>query len=271
MKVKFLVPEIDRNRFSESLKYRMDWFKKSSKDLTNIGSESYTEQNIYKYKKGSIPSIDRFLTICRYLLTPPDEFLSPIPKWIECEINNNDILKFPLIGQIDDTYYVAPPKVYPWEILTNYKISSFEELPEEPSPESYRDFHLYVRREDSFVICDNDKYIYRFPRVDDEKTSKKIFEILENYNLSTKQLMILLGFSSPADITNRKAKIKNTSKGQSWTIKDIYKLSWILNKPFEEFLEFKPNEQEEETRNVPFDVVFYLEHIFGDESAEEDV
>ena len=51
MKVKFLVPEIDRNRFSESLKYRMDWFKKSSKDLTNIGSESYTEQNIYKYKK----------------------------------------------------------------------------------------------------------------------------------------------------------------------------------------------------------------------------
>ena len=50
MKVKFLVPEIDRNRFSESLKYRMDWFKKSSKDLTNIGSESYTEQNIYKYK-----------------------------------------------------------------------------------------------------------------------------------------------------------------------------------------------------------------------------
>ena len=103
--------------------------------------------------------------------------------------------------------------------------------------------------------------------MDDEKTSKKIFEILERYNLSTKQLITLLDFSSPADTTNRRAKIKDTSKGQSWTIKDIYKLSWILNKPFEEFLEFKPNEQEEETRNFPFDTVFYLEHIFEDERA----
>lgn len=102
--------------------------------------------------------------------------------------------------------------------------------------------------------------------MDDEKTSKKIFEILERYNLSTKQLITLLDFSSSADITNRRAKIKDTSKGQSWTIKDIHKLSWILNKPFEEFLEFKPNEQEE-TRNVPFDIVFYLEHIFEDERA----
>lgn len=172
MKVKFLVPEIDRDRFSETLRHRMDWFKKSSKDLTNIGSKTYTEQNIYKYKKGSIPTIDRFLTICRYLLTPPDEFLSPIPKWVECEVDD-DILKFPLIGQIDDTYYVAPPKNYPWDINANYKIPSREELIEAPSAESYKDFHLYVKREDSFVICDNDKYIYRFPRADDEKTSKK--------------------------------------------------------------------------------------------------
>ena len=97
----------------------------------------------------------------------------------------------------------------------------------------------------------------------------KIYAFFVNSQLNSK--FGLLGFSSPADITNRRAKIKDTSKGQSWTIKDIYKLSWILNKTFEEFLEFKPNEQEEETRNVPFDVVFYLEHIFGDESAEEDV
>ena len=50
MKVKFLVPEIDRNRFSETLKNRMDWFKKSSKDLTNIGIEVFYNYEMVDFR-----------------------------------------------------------------------------------------------------------------------------------------------------------------------------------------------------------------------------
>ena len=64
MKVKFLVPEIDRDRWADELKHQMKIYDLKSKDLSKIGAEVNSEQRIQKYKNGSIPKIDAFLAIC---------------------------------------------------------------------------------------------------------------------------------------------------------------------------------------------------------------
>ena len=53
MKVKFLVPEIDRDRWADELKNQMKIYDLKSKDLSKIGAEVNSEQRIQKYKNGS--------------------------------------------------------------------------------------------------------------------------------------------------------------------------------------------------------------------------
>ena len=66
MKVKFLVPEIDKARWAEKFKEELSIFKLKSKELSEIGAETICPQRINKYKNGAIQKIDTFLTICRF-------------------------------------------------------------------------------------------------------------------------------------------------------------------------------------------------------------
>ena len=52
MKVKFLVPEIDKVRWAEKFKEELSIFKLKSKELSEIGAETICPQRINKYKNG---------------------------------------------------------------------------------------------------------------------------------------------------------------------------------------------------------------------------
>ena len=107
MKAKFLIPEIDKKRFAENLSEEMRRSKLELKSLTEIGVEEVSTASIWQYREGiKFPTINRFLTLCRFFTTAPDVFLSPIPKWVECEID--DVSKFSVLGKFNDVYYIAP-------------------------------------------------------------------------------------------------------------------------------------------------------------------
>lgn len=252
MKVKFLVPEIDRDRWSEKLKHQMKIRELKSKDLSEMGAEVNSEQRIQKYKNGSIPNIDTFLSLCRFFVVPPDSFLFAKPEWIECEIDKR-IEDFPLdrvLGMYQDTYYIIPSyktfrKNRCYNILRNKKLF------EEPDNSDFLNFHLYGTEYDLCEEVEEGKIIYRLPYVNGEKTSSKIFSLLDEYKLPDKQLTLLLGLRNQQSITNRR------NGKNEWTISDIYKLSWILSIPFENLLEI---DYHKETCLSLFDPITFLEH-----------
>lgn len=251
MKAKFLIPEIDKKRFAENLSEEMRRSKLELKSLTEIGVEEVSTASIWQYREGKkFPTINRFLTLCRFFTTAPDVFLSPLPKWIECEID--DISKFSVLGKFNDVYYIAP----------NYKENSesckkIPELSEEPKPESFCDFHLYGTEYDDTEKYHEGKIIYRFPKVNDVETSKKIANLLSEYNISKDQLQILLEYNQKESIRLRE---NNT---RPWNLENIYKFSWIFNKPIEELLAI---DYHEETHESLFDPVLFLEHYVPDEN-----
>lgn len=253
MSVKFLVPEINKERWAEEFKYQMSIRELKSKDLSDIGAETNYEQKINKFKNGSIPSIDCFLTLCRFFNLPPDSFLFAKPKWVECDIDFGDtgISLNRWLGWLGDVYYVIPFNENKSEgkksrgSVSAYKVTLFDK---EPSPSKFSNFHLYGTKYDLNERVDEGKVIYRFPYVSKEETSKKIFSLLEKYKISNKQIQTLLGLSSQS-LTNRK------NQSQEWTIQDIYKLSWLLNMPFESLIEI---EYREETHESLFDPIVYM-------------
>lgn len=257
MKVKFLVPEIDKVRWAKKFKKEIQLYELKSKELSEIGSEIISEQRINKYKNGTIPKIDAFLTICRFFTSPPDVILSANPKWIECEVDCKieDFLPERVFGVFQGTYYIVPSyKVY--ERNYNFVPRIIRHLLKEPNPSKYSNFHLYGTEYDSYESVVEGKVIYHIPYVNGEKTSKKIFSFLDEYKFSDKQLVTLLGLNNQQSISNRRYN-KN-----EWTISDIYKLSWILNKPFEELLEI---DFHEETRESLFSPIVFLEHYVPEE------
>ena len=221
--------------------------------MSDIGAEINYEQRINKYKNGAIPKIDGFLTLCRFFNLPPDLFLFAKPKWVECDIDFGDtgISLNRWLEWLGDVYYVIPFNENKHEDkgchddVCPYHITLFEK---EPSPSKFSNFHLYGTKYDLNERVDEGKVIYRFPYVSKEKTSKKIFSLLEKYKISNKQIQTLLGLS-PQSLTNRK------NQSQEWTIQDIFKLSWILNMPFESLIEI---EYREETRESLFDPIVYI-------------
>ena len=93
MKVKFLVPDINIKQFAKDFSWLLHCLKLELKKLSNIGTEENSESLISQYKNDKkFPSINRFLSICKFFQTSPDSFLSAKPNWIECEID--DISKF---------------------------------------------------------------------------------------------------------------------------------------------------------------------------------
>lgn len=257
MKVKFLVPEIDKVRWAKKFKKEIQIYELKSKELSEIGSEIISEQRINKYKNGTIPKIDAFLTICRFFTSPPDVILSANPKWIECEVDCKieDFLPERVFGVFQDTYYIVPSyKVY--EKNYNFVPLIIRHLLKEPNPSKYSNFHLYGTEYDSYESVVEGKVIYHIPYVNGEKTSKKIFSFIDEFKFSDKQLVALLGLNNQQSISNRRYN-KN-----EWTISDIYKLSWILNKPFEELLEI---DFHEETRESLFNPIVFLEHYVPEE------
>ena len=257
MKLKFLVPEIDKVRWAKKFKKEIQLYELKSKELSEIGSEIISEQRINKYKNGTIPKIDAFLTICRFFTSTPDVILSANPKWIECEIDCKieDFLPERVFGVFKDTTYIVPSyKAY--ERKFNFVPLIIRHLLKEPNSSKYSNFHFYGTEYDSYESVVEGKVIYHIPYVNGEKTSKKIFSFIDEYKFSDKQLVTLLGLNNQQSISNRR-NYKN-----EWTISDIYKLSWILNKPFEELLEI---DFHEETRESLFNPIVYLEHYVPEE------
>ncbi len=257
MKVKILVPEIDKVRWAKKFKKEIQLYELKSKELSEIGSEIISEQRINKYKNGTIPKIDAFLTICRFFTSPPDVILSANPKWIECEIDCKieDFLPERVFGVFQDTTYIVPSYKVD-ERNFNFVPLIIRHLLKEPNPSKYSNFHFYGTEYDSYESVVEGKVIYHIPYVNGEKTSKKIFSFLDAYKFSDKQLVKLLGLNNQQSISNRR------NYTNEWTISDIYKLSWILNKPFEELLEI---DFHEETRESLFSPIVFLEHYVPEE------
>ncbi|MBR3543646.1 MAG: hypothetical protein IKN82_08135 [Treponema sp.] len=260
------MPEINKERWAEEFKYKMSIRELKSKDLNDIGAETNYEQKINKFKNGSIPSIDCFLTLCRFFNLPPDSFLFAKPKWVECDIDIADtgVSSNRLLGVYKDVFYVIPDyKEKKSEgkksrgSVSAYKVTLFDK---EPSPSKFSNFHLYGTKYDLNERVDEGKVIYRFPYVNDEKTSEKIFSLLEKKKFSNKQIQNLLEIT-PQSLSNRKRK------KQSWTVKDIYKLSWILNSPFESLVEI---DYREETRESLFDPIVFIMHYQGEYEEDEE-
>ncbi|GEM_PF-1690664 len=254
MKAKFLVPEIDTKRWAEDFKEQIRLYDLKSKNLKDISAWPNSEQRINKFKNGAIPTIDSFLALCRFFNRPPDVLLRPIHKWVECEIDRSidDFLPFRILGQYEGTYYIVPNyKVYDScaEFILGEKIKS---LKKEPDPARYSDYHQRGTKYDLDNRVVEGKIIYHFPSLNEEKTSAKIFSILEKRGLSNKQVQTLLGLS-PQSLANRK-KVR-----QAWTIKDIYKLSWILNLRFEDLLEIDYLDKKT-TRKSLFDPIVFIMH-----------
>ena len=249
MKAKFLIPEIDKKRFAENLSEEMRRSKLELKSLTEIGVEEVSTASIWQYREGiKFPTINRFLTLCRFFTTAPDLFLSPIPKWVECEID--DISKFSVLGKFNNVYYIAP----------NFKENSESKIPElseEPNPESFFNLHLYGTEYDDTEKHYEGIIIYRFPKVNDVETSKKIANLLSEYNISKDQLQILLEYNQKESIRLRE---NNT---RPWNLENIYKFSWIFNKPIEELLAI---DYHEETHESLFNVASFIEHYVPDEN-----
>lgn len=253
------MPEIDRDRWAKKFKEKLLIYKLKSKDLNDIGAETNYEQKIDKFKNGSIPSIDCFLTLCRFFNLPPDSFLFAKPKWVECDIDflETGISLNRWLGWSGDVYYVIPFNENKHEDkgchddVCPYHITFFEK---EPSPSKFSNFHIYGTKYDLNERVVEGKIIYRFPYVNNEKTSKKIFSLLKKNNFTSQQIQTLLEIS-PQSLTNRKRQ------KQAWTIKDIYKLSWILNMPFESLVEI---DYREETRESLFDPIVFIMHYQGE-------
>lgn len=249
-KVKFLVPEFDKDRWAENLKSLRDLYKISNKDIGNSGIVENSEQNVsqYMYRK-SVPSYDILLSLCRFFNESPDYLFFAKPKWIECEIK--DISNFHIYGKFENTFYITPTND---DYDLNYQKTVFLK---EPDTANFSDFHLYGTRYDLIEKEQNGKVIYRIPRVNREKTTEKIFKLLDEYGLSRKNYQKLVGIS-PSSVTN----LKNGNN--EWTYKYIYKLSWILNKPFEDLLAIDYFDSEC-TKESLFDPIVFLEHYVSDE------
>ena len=247
MHVKFLVPEIDRKKWSEDFKRYVDTRGFTINDLSNISAEPNSAQIINKIKhNGTIPTLDRFLAICRFFVWTPDRFLTPIPKWVECEVD--DISCFNIAGKIGDTYYVTPS-------YSKDKPNEIKELSKEPDPSDFSRFSMPGTKyfKDEIVNKKKGTYNYRFPIVNDEKTKERINGLLEKYHLKDMEKLRCIFEYKTIESSRRLLKIKN---GQNWDLKNVYKLSWIFNKPIEELLVI---EYQEATCESVFSIETYLE------------
>lgn len=258
MKTKFLVPEIDRKRWAKEFKERMRLYELKSKDLNDIGASSNSEQRINKLKNGAIPLIEPFLALCRFFNCPPDVFLYANPKWVECEIDRSidDIWPWRILGLYKDTCYLVPNyEIYDlgYEFTVGAKI---KRLKKEPDPAQYSNYHQWGTKYDLENRVAGGKIVYHFPYLDDEKTSAKIFSLLNQHGLSNKQVQKLLGLSAQS-LSNRRCPPGGSRTWQRWTIRDIYKLSWILNLRFEDLLKIK---YQREKRKSIFDPIVFIMH-----------
>ncbi len=226
MKVKFLVPDINEEKFAKDLQEKFTREELELKSFKNIATEDISEQLTYNYLNGiNFPSINRFLAICRYFDTSPDNFLTPIAKWVECEMD--DISKFSVLGTFNDTYYVVPNK------LGSY-CGLGKELLEEPDPSL---FSIKFTESNYYEIESNGDITYKIPSVKENETSDLIAKYLSEYKITDEQLEILLGYNQSESIRRLLNKL------QTWPLEKIYKLSWILNKPFESLIEIDYREK----------------------------
>ncbi len=292
MKVKFLVPAIDKKKFASELRWIKEYQELEYKDFANSGIEKYNPQSVYNYMKGTkkgiqFPSMNRFLCICKFLSRTPDDILSANPKWIECEMD--DISKFMVLGKVlgkdEDTYYVRPfdphscyafgvqPKGYEinddlpaWEYCHMNNI-----LLKEPKPKYYSHFHFDDTVHNDFIFngtksIKDGKITYYIPYIDDEKTAAVIQGYLSEYNITRKQLEILLGLNQETSIQTRE------KKKQPWTLEDIYKLSWILNLPMEKLIVVNYLDETREalfSHYVQAEETSYAIHCYMKEHPEE--
>ena len=275
MKVKFLVPEIDRERFSKIFSCELKSCLVKPNDLSNIGRENNLIESIYMYMEGKkFPTLDRLLTFCRFFGKTPEDYLPAIPKWIECEID--DISKFSVLGKINQTYYLAPHdacnRFYKRNITHNSqeKIVIEKELLEEPDPHIFSDFKL-----SGVSTHERD---HRLPCINIKKTDLHINNLLNNYDLnSVKKLTQLFEYPQP-ESARRLLKNKQHWAGRSPDI--LFKLSWILDIHFEDLLVIDYIQPDKDSLkkcavdnlddSIPFDFFTYVTHYVPKENEEWD-
>lgn len=260
MKVKFLVPEIDRERFCKNLSYKRKTNKIDLKEFKRIGLEQNIESMISQYCHGKkFPTMCMFLSICKVLNTPPDYLLAANPEWVECDVE--DISKFSVLGKFNDTYYIVPSKgecAFLYEAKFNgkekYFFSKDNELKEELNPKVFSDLSIYGTRYDLGQERRDGIVTYDYPAINEQKTSDKVFSLLSDYDLSEEQVQKLLSLSHESIVNRIDAKYNH------WTIRDLFKLSWILNMPFEDFLVFDESDEQIDS--------FYDDDLFLEQNEE---
>lgn len=275
MKVKFLIPEFDRERFSKIFSNDLKSCFVKPNDLSNIGMEKNLIESIYMYMEGKkFPTLDRFLTLCHFFGRLPENYLPAIPKWIECEID--DISKFSVLGKINQTYYLAPHdacnKFHKRNISYNSKekVVIEKELFEEPDPLFFSDFQLFV--------ISTHKREHRLPCINIEKTDLHIENLLNSYGLNSVNILTqLLEYPQPESV---RRLLKNKQHWAGKSPDNIFKLTWILDIPFEDLLEIDYHQSDEASLkkcavdnlddSIPFDLFTYVTHYVPKENEEWD-
>lgn len=234
MKTYFVIPEINTKAFSEIIEQSLKAESVSRQELKNLNEEEICHTSANNYAKGEdIPGINRFLSLCRKVLHAPDYLLSPIPKLIECDISKNED-KFPWKkeGIVNGEKCLI---VFPWwPGFSNIDGSDYCQIDfsKEFDITPFYNYHIPGGFTCNLLGSKECKILYQIPFIDNEKTTKKINDLLEEYKITNEQLQLLFGLKK-----EQRQTIYNLRKGvQKWSVKYIYKLSWIFSMPFEEII-----------------------------------
>ncbi|MCQ2601274.1 MAG: helix-turn-helix domain-containing protein [Treponema sp.] len=252
MKAIFLIPTIDQIQFGKKLRFFRTCRNLRQDNLSDIGKESISYQLWSQYESGKrFPTFDRFLNICMFFELPPESFLVPGSiNMVELDLSKLPNQKtFENIVVMDENGEQFP--LYMPESIF-HKLRLFKELIPVEKNWSY----TVYKKEDFQFILNEHKFILKISKnnfgelevwknsfdhklhfsnirqisLNTKKTNDFINQLLDNSDLSDKDLSILLGFNS-------RHTIKHLRQGEhNWNVHNLYKLSWIFDVELEHML-----------------------------------
>lgn len=241
MKTYFVIPEINVEAISKKISKALKSEAVSRQELKNLNDQEISSTSANNYAKFiDVPRINRFLSLCRKLVYTPDALLSPTPTLVECDITKNED-KFPwkkeAIINGEKCHLVFPY----WNGFSNEDGTDYCQIDfsKEFDITPFYRYQIPARFTADLLRTKDDKILYQVPLIKDEETRNKINALLEEYGITNEQLQLLFGLKK-----NQRQTVYNLRKGvQYWSVKYIYKLTWILSMAFEDIIEIKLSDE----------------------------
>lgn len=242
----FFIPTINKEYFGNRLRELRKTYGMTQKNLTVITNGGITEQRVSQWENGKkMPDINTFLNICHFFKLSPDKMLRGIIHPVILELP--ELLKYTWCyydetwEYLDDKHIITHGEYFYWPdnyAECHYPYLRFMERDNLTYEEAMQ---AHTRDLSEIAIESNFSYegAFAWPKrgiqqyytsINDNKTQEKINHLLIKHNLSDETLQILLGYKSIESIKRLKCG------KQKWDVNNLYKLSWILDLPFEELI-----------------------------------